>query len=532
MTDRQAYRIIPAYAGNTQEPRDTRRRRPDHPRVRGEHSATSDRVRPCNGSSPRTRGTLFADDHRRDFVRIIPAYAGNTRSRSGTPRLPPDHPRVRGEHALLPSYQGVENGSSPRTRGTQRRETGCGRRDRIIPAYAGNTARLARACERAADHPRVRGEHAASVSFVSISDGSSPRTRGTPRHARTHGWRERIIPAYAGNTFIACLARAPRTDHPRVRGEHAFFAASSAWTNGSSPRTRGTPRAARRECAPRRIIPAYAGNTGTDGRLVSTPADHPRVRGEHVQPGMKPPRLFGSSPRTRGTRGQTHRRPCRCRIIPAYAGNTVLTHSLASCHADHPRVRGEHRFNRPLPSNYSGSSPRTRGTLDLGQTRIVGLRIIPAYAGNTACRVSSDARTTDHPRVRGEHWRAAWVSEIEAGSSPRTRGTPLGRAVPATDCRIIPAYAGNTSSRVQPVARIADHPRVRGEHDNTTIPVIVSSGSSPRTRGTQGMAQRNATLERIIPAYAGNTSTPRSRCRRGTDHPRVRGEHTRPPCWP
>ena len=71
------------------------------------------------------------------------------------------------------------------------------------------------------------------------------------------------------------------------------------------------------------------------------------------------------------------------------------------------------------------------------------------------------------------------------GSSPHTRGTP--------DC-----YARSA-------CRCGDHPRIRGEH--------APSAFAPRPwRG-------------IIPAYAGNTRTPRTRPATGWDHPRIRGEH-------
>ena len=81
--------------------------RRDHPRIRGEHS---DDVRfnvDGFGSSPHTRGApLFAGPDDRD-VGIIPAYAGST-ARSWRPAPGrPDHPRIRGEHTWKSlQYQG------------------------------------------------------------------------------------------------------------------------------------------------------------------------------------------------------------------------------------------------------------------------------------------------------------------------------------------------------------------------------------------------------------------------------------------
>mgnify|MGYP006899962460 CR=1 FL=1 len=71
------------------------------------------------------------------------------------------------------------------------------------------------------DHPRVRGEHACLNRSATATRGSSPRARGTPLDALDLVHRVRIIPACAGNTAQAGRQRAPRADHPRVRGEHA-----------------------------------------------------------------------------------------------------------------------------------------------------------------------------------------------------------------------------------------------------------------------------------------------------------------------
>ncbi|EEP20773.1 hypothetical protein BIFANG_03343 [Bifidobacterium angulatum DSM 20098 = JCM 7096] len=70
------------------------------------------------------------------------------------------------------------------------------------------------------------------------------------------------------------------------------------------------------------IIPACAGNT-TRGPAASSPArDHPRVCGEHVEPGDDASPLKGSSPRVRGTRDLTSPTGLMPGIIPACAGNT------------------------------------------------------------------------------------------------------------------------------------------------------------------------------------------------------------------
>ena len=53
------------------------------------------------------------------------------------------------------------------------------------------------------------------------------------------------------------------------------------------------------------------------------------------------------------------------------------------CWSDHPRIRGEHARPPDLPRFGLGSSPHTRGALQVGVGRAENLRIIPAYAGST-----------------------------------------------------------------------------------------------------------------------------------------------------
>ena len=71
-------------------------------------------------------------------------------------------------------------------------------------------------------------------------------------------------------------------------------------------------------------------------------------------------------------------------------------------------------------------------------------RIIPAYAGSTTSSARMDDRAWDHPRIRGEHKAASGTVSKALGSSPHTRGARLRRRVELGLRRIIPAYAGST----------------------------------------------------------------------------------------
>ena len=151
---------------------------------------------------------------------IIPAYAGNTRTRIRWQRGAWDHPRVCGEHSFRRTDRCCAGGSSPRMRGTPTCRVSALLSGGIIPAYAGNTPALTALRDIEWDHPRVCGEHRPDVYLFPGSRGSSPRMRGT---LATVGWRRRnrgIIPAYAGNTLSTRPTVWGGGDHPRVCGEH------------------------------------------------------------------------------------------------------------------------------------------------------------------------------------------------------------------------------------------------------------------------------------------------------------------------
>ena len=253
--------IIPAYAGSTFSSMRASSLPRDHPRIRGEHDVFK-RVRDGQvGSSPHTRGALLLVRLSGKPTRIIPAYAGSTISTSPGPT--------------------VTVGSSPHTRGALRRVLPLVLATGIIPAYAGSTSKLSGGITASGDHPRIRGEHHQFLTPDLSHQGSSPHTRGAPRHGRGARPRPGIIPAYAGSTRSGTWRTGSAWDHPRIRGEHWPMVAMSRLDVGSSPHTRGAPRCFRLCKLDEGIIPAYAGSTlgGTDGTALQK--DHPRIRGEH-----------------------------------------------------------------------------------------------------------------------------------------------------------------------------------------------------------------------------------------------------------
>ena len=187
-----------------------------------------------------------------------------------------------------------------------------------------------------------------------------------------------------------------------MRGEQATDFKPSHRVFGSSPRARGTADVVQQRTILVRFIPACAGNRSTRSRNCAPPTVHPRVRGEQGHHLGKPGAGAGSSPRARGTGRCTRRQRCRRRFIPACAGNRLLMRRNEHGAPVHPRVRGEQYRHMAMGSRADGSSPRARGTERLSCAHALKSRFIPACAGNRPARHHDAGCNPVHPRVRGE----------------------------------------------------------------------------------------------------------------------------------
>ena len=174
---------------------------------------------------------------------------------------------------------------------------------------------------------------------------------------------------------------------------------------------------------------------------------------------------------------------------------------------DHPRIRGEHWLPKISQLGAEGSSPHTRGARGGVLVDVPAAGIIPAYAGSTSSPTRRPSKT--------------------GGSSPHTRGAHHGVRADDRTGRIIPAYAGSTRRRRRSASSSRDHPRIRGEHPAHYVLAFRHAGSSPHTRGAQGIGEICTKLGRIIPAYAGSTRSAPILMTLLSDHPRIRGEHRR-----
>ena len=194
----------------------------------------------------------------------------------------------------------LNNGTSPRVRGKRQLVVGGGRRQRYIPACAGEARGGGGSHGQSPVHPRVCGGSCCHRPLISPLAGTSPRVRGKRHELDIEVSQQRYIPACAGEATARSRRRAKAAVHPRVCGGSSSAATSTFSTTGTSPRVRGKLFRARRRPARRRYIPACAGEAVTRACGSSSRGVHPRVCGGSAR------RRAGSS---------------RCiRYIPACAG--------------------------------------------------------------------------------------------------------------------------------------------------------------------------------------------------------------------
>ena len=191
----------------------------------------------------------------------------------------------------------------------------------------------------------------------------------------------------------------------------------------------------------------------------------------------------------------------------------------------------------------SGLSPRVRGNLHRAGSGRAGFGSIPACAGEppsasapwrakpvyprvcggTLC---SELRDQDakglSPRVRGN--RGPGHRQLEGvGFYPRVCGEPRGCRDGLALHRSIPACAGEPVSRFSPASIRRVYPRVCGGISVKTIQETMSSGLSPRVRGTGWMEDRRNATRGLSPRVRGNHRRCAGKASRLRSIPRVRG---------
>ncbi len=314
-----------------------------------------------------------------------------------------------------------------------------------------------------------------------------------------------IIPAHAGLTLRPATNSRRFRDHPRACGAHFKLVVSVYQPAGSSPRMRGSLTSMIFCFLTLGIIPAHAGLTSSlEGGMVIS-RDHPRACGAHWWLTAVASASRGSSPRMRGSLQVGCLSLSACGIIPAHAG---LTNAKAACHAgsrDHPRACGAHTWSSCTKDVNRGSSPRMRGSLDMLDSIGYEIGIIPAHAGLTIEARLAFNSPRDHPRACGAHSFMFAATSQRLGSSPRMRGSRYEYDEVTQEPGIIPAHAGLTFMVLYISVTDWDHPRACGAHQAAMDASNGTKGSSPRMRGSQRYLKNALPFRGIIPAHAGLT---------------------------
>ena len=335
------------------------------------------------------RGKPVPEERRRRITRIIPAHAGQTRSRTSGTRWPPDHPRACGANKIDHADGGVQVGSSPRMRGKPLIRIPVGLEVRIIPAHAGQTPCAVRPRPWWPDHPRACGANFGTLGV------------------RVH----LTLPAIGFQQQVLGHVDTDRGGHRAP----SLVRANTTYVPGSTSMARAV-------------------NTPAGVNACTLP---PATR-RHLSSAT------GSSPRMRGKRAGKPDPQSRQRIIPAHAGQTLVLKSSPRLRADHPRACGANGRRVTLNPPESGSSPRMRGKPEDDVHGWILLRIIPAHAGQTGLRVTLNPPESDHPRACGANPESPEWAQPTTGSSPRMRGKHKTGSDTDISPRIIPAHAGQT----------------------------------------------------------------------------------------
>ena len=250
----------------------------------------------------------------------IPAHAGEPRALSRRRTTRAVYPRPRGGTRKRPLLTTNRHGLSPPTRGNRRARRRRLKRQRSIPAHAGEPCLPSCGSSFGWVYPRPRGGTAEYVARFALAAGLSPPTRGNPESCRGTFPAHGSIPAHAGEPLGDPVVAVGRRVYPRPRGGTGIGVSNSLSIGGLSPPTRGNQSRRRSRYKPAGSIPAHAGEPGARGLADCVQTVYPRPRGGTIPQHSAGETADGLSPPTRGNRVKRGARTRAWRSIPAHAG--------------------------------------------------------------------------------------------------------------------------------------------------------------------------------------------------------------------
>ena len=211
--------------------------------------------------------------------------------------------------------------------------------------------------------------------------GRSPRVRGSPVGGHAGAKADGSIPACAGEPGgLGGCETADGVD-PRVCGGANCWLWLGSSMQGRSPRVRGSRPLFPDRSFPSGSIPACAGEPACRLPAGSRPTVDPRVCGGAGVGWGPEVKVWGRSPRVRGSRECHYHAPAPLGSIPACAGEPRSPGRGRCWSTVDPRVCGGAWVRASSRSRRAGRSPRVRGSRRMSLTEILYSRSIPACAG-------------------------------------------------------------------------------------------------------------------------------------------------------
>ena len=323
-------------------------------------------------------------------------------------------------------------GLSPRVRGNRVTELGDVGMLRSIPACAGEPRGRGADPPGGRVYPRVCGGTRHGGAGVRRDLGLSPRVRGNPPHVLTSDSRRGSIPACAGEPMAYLGRLLSPWVYPRVCGGTALTPQALPEGLGLSPRVRGNPSPLMVMPPSQRSIPACAGEPRVAGALDTFDTVYPRVCGGTPYSFANAASDHGLSPRVRGNHELLERAGRVPGSIPACAGEPNRESSGRSAYWVYPRVCGGTLCCHRPAAVGCGLSPRVRGNLRHRHVALIVHGSIPACAGEPRTGTRQAGSCGVYPRVCGGTLSRCRAGPPGRGLSPRVRGNPSRRLLPAS----------------------------------------------------------------------------------------------------
>ena len=191
------------------------------------------------GLSPRLRGNHDVQREKHEYVRSIPAPAGEPRPVAWPRGLDQVYPRACGGTQITVGSTTSLDGLSPRLRGNPPRTSGSTASGWSIPAPAGEPATVGAPLEMLAVYPRACGGTGSDGCPTYQLAGLSPRLRGNQWRYLSWFRPVRSIPAPAGEPVTVDRVQVNSGVYPRACGGTPIRYACAGQPHGLSPRLRG-----------------------------------------------------------------------------------------------------------------------------------------------------------------------------------------------------------------------------------------------------------------------------------------------------